>query len=228
MLTKEFLQEQYINNNKSTYDIAKEFNIKDAKVLYWLKKYKFEIRKRSDYNKCAPNLIDLTGQVFSYLTVIRRIKGDKSGAFWECRCVCGKLHITRSKSLRVGDSKSCGCKRIRKYKDYKNIHGSYWNSLKKGADKRNLDFNITIKYAWKLFEKQNRTCALTGVDIHLEINYHIKKDIQTASLDRIDPTKGYIRGNVQWIHKNLNWMKMDFQQEEFIKICNQVAKTHPR
>ena len=45
----------------------------------------------------------------------------------------------------------------------------------------------------------------------------------TASLDRIDSNKGYIKGNVQWVHKDVNTMKMDHTQEEFIKICTMVA-----
>ena len=44
----------------------------------------------------------------------------------------------------------------------------------------------------------------------------------TASLDRIDSKKGYIEGNVQWVHKNVNKMKMDLDEKEFFSIVKQV------
>jgi hypothetical protein len=45
----------------------------------------------------------------------------------------------------------------------------------------------------------------------------------TASLDRIDSSKGYIEGNLQWVHKDVNIMKMDLSQVEFIDYCVKVA-----
>ena len=45
----------------------------------------------------------------------------------------------------------------------------------------------------------------------------------TASLDRIDSSKGYVKGNVQWVHKDINKMKTDFEQSIFIKLCKSVA-----
>lgn len=46
----------------------------------------------------------------------------------------------------------------------------------------------------------------------------------TASLDRIDSTKGYTLDNIQWVHKHINVMKMDLDQEYFIKLCKLVTK----
>ena len=48
----------------------------------------------------------------------------------------------------------------------------------------------------------------------------------TASLDRIDSSKGYIKGNVQWVHKEFNKMKLDLLDKEFIDICKLVHKYH--
>lgn len=55
-------------------------------------------------------LIDLTGQRFGRLTVIKRAQNAKDGKTqWLCRCDCGKETIVRAAPLRRGDSKSCGC-----------------------------------------------------------------------------------------------------------------------
>ena len=45
----------------------------------------------------------------------------------------------------------------------------------------------------------------------------------TASVDRIDSTKGYLKGNVQWVHKSINQMKSNRTDEEFIALCKAVA-----
>lgn len=64
--------------------------------------------------------------------------------------------------------------------------------------------------------------ALSGLKIELSIN----RKNQTASLDRIDSSKGYIEGNVQWLHKDINQMKINFNQKDFIKYCKLIAKNN--
>lgn len=49
------------------------------------------------------------------------------------------------------------------------------------------------------------------------------ENIQTASIDRIDNSKGYIVGNVQWVHKQVNFMKGTMKQKEFIKFCKLIS-----
>ena len=55
--------------------------------------------------------IDLTGQKFGKLTVIKR--GDNIGreSGWLCKCNCGnpELKLIRSHHLRYGFTESCGC-----------------------------------------------------------------------------------------------------------------------
>jgi hypothetical protein len=50
----------------------------------------------------------------------------------------------------------------------------------------------------------------------------------TASLDRIDNSKGYIVGNVWWVHKDINTMKMDFPLEQFRSYCKRVSEIAER
>ncbi len=60
-------------------------------------------------------------------------------------------------------------------------------------------------------------CALTD----LPLNFHTKH--KNASLDRIDNTKGYTIDNIQWVHKDINWMKGTFTQDQFIELCGSVG-----
>ena len=177
-------------------------------------------------------LIDLTGKKFGKWTVMYRTSSSRSGATtWRCKCDCGLEKDVYGSHLSYGKSNGCVQCSKPKGKDspYWNgvgdISGNYWDSIKRGADgtkdkRRKLELTITKEYAWELFQKQNGKCALTGM--LLTINY--RGEDHTASLDRIDSGKGYIEGNVQWIHKHINLMKNKLDQDYFIKLCKLVAK----
>lgn len=51
--------------------------------------------------------IDLAGQRFGKLTVIKRV--GESGSKWLCRCDCGREREILGSNLRQGYSTSCGC-----------------------------------------------------------------------------------------------------------------------
>ena len=73
------------------------------------------------------------------------------------------------------------------------------------------------------FFKQNKKCALTGIELNLPTK-HTEKWHTNASLDRINNSKGYIEGNLQWVDKMVNIAKQTYTQEEFIEMCMKVAK----
>ena len=50
------------------------------------------------------------GNTYGYLTVIERAPNNKDNrAMWKCRCKCGNELVVLGKSLRNGNTKSCGC-----------------------------------------------------------------------------------------------------------------------
>lgn len=44
------------------------------------------------------------------------------------------------------------------------------------------------------------------------------------SVDRIDNDLGYLRTNIQIIHKDINRMKSDFNQDYFIQMCKLIGR----
>lgn len=36
--------------------------------------------------------------------------------------------------------------------------------------------------------------------------------------------KGYVDGNVQWVHKDVNFMKSDLEQSRFIDLCAKIVR----
>jgi hypothetical protein len=53
--------------------------------------------------------IDLIGQRFGKLVVLKENGRDHGAVSWECLCDCGKTITTSSWRLRGGSTKSCGC-----------------------------------------------------------------------------------------------------------------------
>jgi len=146
---------------------------------------------------------------------------------WVCKCDCGNIITTGSSNLLSKNTKSCGCQQHpRKSKNpcwrgYKEISAHHFYSIKYSAKNRNLPFRMTIEQCWKLFIQQKERCALTGLKLNFQSCYE-KRD-GTASLDRIDSSKGYIEDNVQWIHKDVNYMKQDFTEEKLREYCKLIT-----
>lgn len=139
---------------------------------------------------------------------------------WECNCGLEfrKSYIKIKQDMIYCEE--CVKKHIsqKSFKGYKEIGNTYWGALQRGAKERDLEFNIDIKSAYDLFVSQNRKCKISGVDLKFG-----KSGDQTASLDRIDSSKSYIEGNIQWVHKDINFMKGDLDEKYFINFCKQVA-----
>jgi len=168
----------------------------------------------------------LTNSRFGYLTALRPTKKDKDRhVYWLCRCDCGTEKQVAQSDLLRGRTSSCGCSRIgqksKRWKGEGELSAVHWGNIRRRAKKRGLPLEITIKDGWELFLNQRRLCALSRLPLKFS---RTKIDYDgNASLDRIDNTQGYIKGNVQWVHKDINMMKHTHSQEHFLHLCKQVA-----
>jgi len=174
---------------------------------------------------------DFLAKTFGRLTVVCRDKlGVHGGPYYKCRCQCGNETTVRGYHLRTAKVKSCGClcsetTSKRTFKGTGEIFGWYWTKLKRHASERNIPFNITIEFAWELYQRQNGKCAISGIPLKMNFRRWSRNDADdnTASLDRIDSSKPYEADNVQWVHKHINWMKNKFSQQYFIEVCREVT-----
>ena len=172
-------------------------------------------------------LVDLTGKEFGRLKVKERDlkRSSKHTTFWICKCKCGNVISVRRGNLFSGQTTSCGCyRRELRWNGCGNLSGTYWKDVKHSAKQRGLEFSITKEDAWKLFEKQGGKCALSGLPLNFVSDWSRNKKKQTASLDRIDNTKGYTLDNIQWLHRRINFMKHTMTVEEFIGFCEAVVE----
>lgn len=173
---------------------------------------------------------NLIGKKFGKLIVISEAPYRKNdpAPYWKCECECGNITEVRSQNLTQNITKSCGDGKHKTgeahygWSGYEDISGTYYCSLKKGARRRKIPFKITISQMWEQFIKQDRKCSFTG--LLLTFNKNQRDSNGTASLDRIDSSKGYVAGNIQWIHKDINRMKNSFPQQHFVEMCELVSK----
>ena len=113
-----------------------------------------------------------------------------------------------------------GSRGISHRKGTDHISLTHFNKIINSAKSRNIHFDLTIDDITELLVRQNFKCALSGVEIYAGYN---SDKTQTASLDRIDSSKGYVIKNVQWLHKDVNVAKMALSQDDFIQMCVAVA-----
>lgn len=177
-------------------------------------------------NRIPHNKIDLISKRFGKLLVLEDTGKRKSRRpIYKCICDCGNICEILGKYLLSGDTKSCGCynnKNAHNRDAVGEITKSFWTPIIKQAIRRGIPFTIDRNYAWNLYLKQNRKCKLTGIDINFSSNIRDERSKHTCSLDRINSDKGYIEGNVQWVHKIINIMKNKLSQTDFITWCGLV------
>lgn len=212
--------EKFYKNNIPIKEIAKKFNCSINTIRLKLKEYNIKLNTDKVY------FLPKKGDKFNRLTFLNEINTINNKKHWICECECGKIKSYDYYSIIKGYVKSCGCYHkddVKKYNwtGYENIPGRYWTSIVNGAKKRNLEFNISIEYAWEIYKKQGKKCKLSNLPIEFGTKRNKIKTYQ-ASLDRINNNDGYIEGNVQWIVKEINYMKNKIDETTFKFFCKKI------
>jgi hypothetical protein len=172
-----------------------------------------------------------SGVVISCLGV--RPDDSSRSRWWLLQCDCGNKYERRTSQLNYGDSKSCGCyhkatgKNSAGWRGCGDIPLTFFNCLKYRSRSNVKEVSITIEDLQEQWKKQDGKCIYTGINLTfgriLTKPNHPNHKEKTASLDRIDSSKGYVLGNIEFCHKHINAMKQSFEKEHFIKMCKLVA-----
>lgn len=177
---------------------------------------------------------DLKGRKFGRLLVIRNVKKPKNlkgtGAYWKCLCECGNIVVVSARSLKSENTKSCGCFRsdlVKKTMSQINRIGfgesafnRIYNDYKRTAKRRNIEFNLSKEY-FKFLVKQD--CYYCGVEpIRIIKTTANNGSFICNGIDRVDNSKGYIKGNVVSCCKRCNQSKNNMTIQEFLDWINHI------
>ena len=180
------IDELYSKEMMTMDELKTKFHISDRTLtnFFKLKNIKTRPAKRREILRDIPPI----GTKFGQWTVISNeikkgneiIKGSKNrNLYVKCRCNCGNISWKSIAGLKRGQI--FGCKRCSN-KTYIDENGgevivstimeSIFNHVYNGFKTRNklkgMDFNITPKYLEELYLKQDKKCALSGIDISFE------------------------------------------------------------
>lgn len=85
------------------------------------------------------------------------------------------------------------------------------------------NYDVDLIYLKELWDKQN-ICVYTGVELQLPKWKGVNNPLYTASIDRVDSEKGYVRGNIQFISITSNHAKNSMSHQQMINFCNLIIE----
>lgn len=160
-----------------------------------------------------PKIIDISGQRFGRLVVIKNVPKPKDSksetSFWLCKCDCGKYKIAGKASLKNGNTKSCGCLQIetnhkrmleinqkkKKYNQYK-IEGEKTIIFIRDGTYFTIDTSdkdCILKYYWDVCDgyistqirtKENNKLITRKRRVHQLLFPNIPKGLEVDHIDR--------------------------------------------
>lgn len=90
------------------------------------------------------------------------------------------------------------------------------SDAKARAAAKGLPFDLDNEYMLSLWDG---VCSVSEMPINCD-----KGSLYIGSIDKIDPDKGYVRGNVQWVSWQLNRAKGEYPLDVLITMCRAVLE----
>lgn len=179
-------------------------------------------------NKTGGNPLDLSivdTQIGPFFVIAYSHSDKGRSPKFRVRCSCGRESVVYRRDIYR--NKSC---LLCSWENARVLVGRmakwYFNTIKAQAKARGIQFDVSAEYLSQLFDSQGGLCAYSKEPLTFSpVN---NRETQTASVDRIDSNKGYAEGNVQWVHRDVNYMKQSLTEERFVGLCNRIAAYHPQ
>lgn len=102
---------------------------------------------------------------------------------------------------------------------------TFLSLCKKNVKHKNFDCDLDLSFLKELWEKQKGICPYTNIKMLLFPTMNkteFKPD--AASLDRINSSKGYIKGNVHFVCLSINYAKNKFGDDDFKNFLKRIRR----
>jgi|688.fasta_scaffold587394_2 hypothetical protein len=93
------------------------------------------------------------------------------------------------------------------------------------AKRRDAFSNLTLEHLKEVWEKQNGICPYSKVKLLNSSNTKTNNPIYTLSLDRIDSSKGYVEGNIQFVSIAMNHMKGNMAHDKVLELLEIIKNS---
>ncbi len=123
-----------------------------------------------------------------------------------------------SRGGRVRSCKSCYTEQRKKVK-IGSLDGRLRAIFGNVTERKHKGLDINLQDLKDLWEKQKGFCAYSGVPM----TWDDSNRYTTVSIDRIDSSKGYVRGNIAFCCFIVNIMKTDMPVEHFLWWCRNIS-----
>lgn len=149
-------------------------------------------------------LIDLTGQRFGRLTVLKIAKKVRRTYYYLCKCDCGNLKVVRGSHLKSGKIQSCRCLQKEKAKELATEHGlsktklaKIWDGIKERC------YNPNCKSYKNYGARGIKMCSEWKFNFIAFYKWAMENGYKEGlSIDRINVNGHYEPFNCRWItHK---------------------------
>lgn len=116
------------------------------------------------------------------------------------------------------------------FKEVKNILSFLRANLTRAANRGSYSqtIDVDLDYVYQVGSSQDFFCALSGVELEFtrggEIWLGKWCNPNSCTIDRINSSKGYVKGNIQLVTWKANCFKQHATNEEFIEFCKNVAQ----
>lgn len=148
--------------------------------------------------------LNLIGQKFNRLTVIKEGNSLPNKSKWICLCDCGNIKEIVGTRLKNNETKSCGCLA----NEFRRIAGIKHNHCKNNKFTKEYRTYCSIKDRIKN-PKHKSYKLYKDIEIKIEpewindftkfLNHVGLAPSEKHTLDRIDNSKGYVKNNLRWV-----------------------------
>lgn len=190
---------------------------------------------------------DLTGKKFGRLTAVRPTD-DRiwKSVVWEFRCDCGKRHLAPGRSVRAGNTQSCGCLKqdvskargvfLKKISPHKLLPAgeagfrAVLATYRKGARQRDLQFSLNEETFRQIISSACSYCGAPPSNVSVRGSGSALREDHSryvySGIDRRDSSKGYTLDNVVSCCATCNRIKSDISLDVLFAHLEKMLAVH--
>jgi hypothetical protein len=173
---------------------------------------------RGGKRKSATVICNNCGKSFEKVVVEINRTEKKGGKHYCSRSCCGKGNIKNNLNTWYGVGGLSNLRSDNQRDEYTGLR-----EFIRRARQRGKLGDLSLQDLKEQWARQNGICLYSGIPLKLPQTRKKQKVFEMASLDRINSSKPYEKGNIAFVAAPINYMKNSMTEEETIDFCKKIA-----